>query len=254
KYLDKVAFNGGMYGRYTIHPALSLKFGLGFGSFYASDEWNFDLAKKAKTQGEDAYQRYARAIKSKAYIFESMLLFEFSPFRYNPESRKAHRRGQPYIGAGVGYFHFEPYSNVAMSNTFVKTFPLKIEGNGFGDSFPKSYSLWQPSIPFVVGYRWDIGEHLNLGIEYCYRKTFTDYLDGVSGKYIDPAEYSKHLSANEAANARDVQDKAIYSIYTQPHTPGQMRGNPADKDAYGSFNITFYYKVFTRTKEWWHIF
>src|ERR1700733_5371029 len=69
KYFDKVAFIGGMFGRYTIHPALSFRLALGYGTVYATDNWNYDLAKKATTQGDDAYQRYARGQSAKSAIF-----------------------------------------------------------------------------------------------------------------------------------------------------------------------------------------
>jgi len=260
KYFDKVTFMGGMFGRYTIHPSMSFKFGLNYGSIYATDEWNYDLAKKAKNQGADPYQRYARAQRAKANILEGSILFEVSPFRINPEKKLAERRGQPYFGIGVGYFRFGPSSTVALGTKFTKTFDLKIEGNGFNDTFPRSYSLWQPCIPTVIGYRWDIGEHFNIGVEYRYRITFCDYLDGVSGKFIDPREYAKHLSASEANTARLIADNSFYERegigkpLTQPMKPGDLRGNPENNDNYSSFSLVFYYKLFVKDKRWWREF
>lgn len=251
KYFDKTVFMGGMFGRYTIHPCLAVKFGINYGTLYATDDWNYDKAKLAANQGVDAYQRYARQQKSKTNIIEGNVLMEFSPLRYNPESRRANRRGQLIFGLGLGYFHFTPMSTVGLGTKYVNIYDLHIEGDGFGPGFPPSYSLWQFCIPMSVSYRWDLGKHLNLGFEFMYRKTFTDYLDGVSGKYIDPAEYAKHLSPSEAATAALVADKAYYFNRSQPNVAGNLRGNASDKDGYSSLSVTLYYKVLAREGKWW---
>jgi hypothetical protein len=252
KYFDKVAFMGGMFGRYSIHPCLSVRLGLNFGTLYATDKWNYDLAKKATSQGDDAVQRYLRSQDAKTYVQEGQVLFEFLPRRRNPQSRKAKKPGQPFIMAGLALFHFTPYSSVANSGRFVPIKDLHLEGQGFGDAYPKDFSLWQPAIPLGFGYRWDMGKHLNLGIEYLYRITFTDYLDGVSGKYIDPHLFKQHLSAGDAITAAQVADKQPYFNNELPNAPGNMRGNPGNKDGYSTITITFYYKVLTREREWWH--
>lgn len=251
KYFDKVTFLGGMFGRYTIHPCLSVKFGLNYGALYATDEWNYDKAKLATSQGDDAYQRYARQQKARTNIFEGNILMEFSPMRYNPESNRANRKGQVVFGLGLGYFHFNPQSTIALGTKYVDIYNLHLEGDGFGAGFPKSYSLWQFCIPMSIAYRWDLGKHLNLGFEYMYRKTFTDYLDGVSGKYIDKSEYAKHMSAADATNAALIADKEFYNNLGQPNVAGNIRGNSANKDAYSTFSITLYYKLLTREGKWW---
>ena len=252
KYFDKVTFMGGMFGRYNVHPCFGIRGQLNYGSLYATDKWNYDLVKKATTQGSDPYQRYARAQNAKDIMFEGTLLMELLPMRMNPESKNAFRRGQPFIGLGISYFHFTPYSTIAASPSWVKTYDLHLEGQGFGAGFPPTYSLWQPAIPLVIGYRWDLGQHLNLGIEYMFRYTFTKYLDGVSGKYISPADFSAHLSVKDAQTAELVADKGYWYGLSQQNVAGNMRGNPTFTDKYSTITITFYYKVKTRTPKWWH--
>ncbi|MCW3123473.1 MAG: hypothetical protein JWQ38_2965, partial [Flavipsychrobacter sp.] len=96
------------------------------------------------------------------------------------------------------------------------------------------------------------GQHLNIGFEYTYRMTFTDYLDGVSGKYISKADFQNHLPAKDAGVAYEMADKAYFKGLAQPNVAGNMRGNPGNNDSYASLQITFYYKILTRTREWWH--
>ena len=252
KYFNKVTFMGGMFGRYTIHPAFALRGMLNYGSLFATDAWNYDLAKKNTTQGQDAYQRYARAQDAKDIVFESSLLMEVTPLRMNPESRLAHKRGQPYLELGVTYHHFTPYSTVAASPTWVQTYNLDLEGQGWGAGYPKAYKLWQFAIPLGLGYRWDLGQHLNLGLEWLWRKTFTPYLDGVSGPYIGNAAFQAHLSPSQAILAEQVESKSVYTGLSQPNTPGTLRGTEGFKDSYSTISIVFYYKVTSRNREWWH--
>lgn len=252
KYFDKMAFIGGLYGRYTVHPCFAIRLGINYGTLYATDKWNYDKAKNSATQGTDAYQRYARSQNVKDDLFEGTVLFEFTPRRINPESRLAGKRGQPYIAAGFTYFHFVPYSTVGNSPTYVKIHDLDLEGQGFpGDGYPKQYKLWQPAVPLCIGYRWDVGQHLNIGIEYTYHITFTDYLDGVSGKYVSPAAYKKYLSAHDALIAEEVADKGQFTGLSGTNAPGNMRGNAGNKDSYSTITINIYYKVHNNTRSWW---
>jgi hypothetical protein len=252
KYFDKVTFMGGLFGRYTIHPALAVRLQVNYGSLYATDNWNYDKARNSANVNDDAVQRYLRSQNAKDVMFEGMALLEFTPLRFNPESKLAHKKGQPFIAAGLAYFHFTPYSTSGSGTRYISTYDLHLEGQGWGAGYPPSYSLWQPAIPVALGYRWDLGKHLNLGIEYMYRFTFTDYLDGVSNKYLSLAQYQAHLSPADAALAYAIEDKQPYFNHSQPNNAGNMRGNPSNNDSYSTITITFYYKVLSRTKEWWH--
>jgi len=120
KYFNRMGFMGGMFGRYTVHPCFAIRLGVNYGQLYATDKWNYDLAKNSANQGTDAYQRYARNQDALDDVFEGEILFELTPKRFNPESRGASRKGQPYIAAGFTYFHFEPFSTAANTTTWVK--------------------------------------------------------------------------------------------------------------------------------------
>lgn len=250
-YFDKVCFMGGLMGRYTIHPCLAVRLMANYGTLYATDAWNSRLASLATSQGDDAYQRYARGQNAKPDVFENNILFELTPFRLNPESKKAQRKGQLYLGLGVGYFHFTPKSTVGNGNTYINTYDLHLSGDGFGPGYAKEYSLWQFSIPMFIGYRFDLGEHINLGLEFNYRQTFTSELDGVSGNYLNTSIYAQHMSESQASTAEAVSDKGWLKGLEQPNVAGNLRGDPTKKDGYSTIAICFYYKVFSRTKQWW---
>ncbi len=252
KYFDKVSMMGGLFGRYSFHPSFATRFQLNFGSLYATDEWNYDGVKgKNLLEGKDYVQRYLRAQNAKAIVVEASAMFEYTPRRFNLRG-KAYKRRQPYLAAGLAVFHYTPCSTVGKSPTWVKTYDLSLEGQGWeGASYPKKNSRWQPAVPLAFGYRWDLGDHLNLGIEYMYRMTMFDYLDGVSGKYVSAFEFNQNLGPKEAATAIQVADKTPYYNNSLANKPGTLRGNPGNNDGYSTFTITFSYKVPSRHRIWW---
>ena len=60
KYWGRPHFMGGLFIRYSAHPAFALRLGASYGTLYASDEWNREKAKSAESVEDDAYQRYLR--------------------------------------------------------------------------------------------------------------------------------------------------------------------------------------------------
>ncbi|MBA3828374.1 MAG: outer membrane beta-barrel protein [Taibaiella sp.] len=258
KYWDKPHFMGGIFFRYSFHPALAARLNFNYGTVFATDEWNTEKAKLATSLADDYVQRYARGQTSKADILESALTFEFSPFRLgSPIGKAAQRAGQLYFLAGIGYFHFTPYSmytnRESKVSQWVETYNLHLEGDGFPEAgAPSSYSLWQLEIPLGVGYKFDIGEHLNIGIEYQWRMTQTDYLDGVSDKYIDPKLFDQHLSAINAAVAKDLYDRAwVPGVIKTGNPPGNLRGNSSDMDSYSTISFVLYWKLKNKQGNWW---
>jgi hypothetical protein len=131
----------------------------------------------------------------------------------------------PYVFAGIGYFHFNPYS---FDNNNYKTYlqPLSTEGEGLPE-YPgrKAYSLNQFCIPFGVGVKRRINSDLDIGFEVAFHKLFTDYLDDVSKSYVD---YNILL--------KDKGPEAVQMAFRQlsgnvPH-PNYVRGNPKKNDTY----------------------
>jgi hypothetical protein len=247
----KPCFMGGILGRFTLHPWINFRMQLNFGALFATDAWNYDLATAATTSGSDAFQRYARNQQAKDYLVEGLAMVEYSLFRRHPESALAHRKGTPYVGFGVGGFYFVPYNTLAKSSTWVPTYDLHLEGEGWGAGFPKEYSLFQPCVPVDIGYRWDISKHCTFGVEFMYRFTFFGYLDGVSNKYIDSASITSHLNAHDAALALQMYDKSYLKNLEARAEGGAARGVASTQDAYSTITFTFYYKVIPKIREWW---
>ena len=257
QYLKHPTFVGGLFGRYTIHPCLAVRLMLDYGTLYATDKTNMDQANKDGTKSNEYYLAYARNQTAKSIIWDNGLFFEFMPKRMNPTSKSAHKRGQYYLVAGLSLLHFQPYSTVGDSKTWVKTYDLHIEGEGWGQNYPPNYSRWTWTYAYGLGYKWDIGQHLNLGFECMLHKTHTSYIDGMGeSNYVDPKAYAAHLSPAQAALAQQIDDKH-YILGLEPQSaPGTPRGLGPDGnthyvDGYLSYAITFYYKINVRNREWW---
>lgn len=260
KYWNKPHFMGGVFVRYSAHPAFAMRLGGSYGTLYATDEWNESMANDALTIEDDAFQRRLRNQSIRANTWETSFLLEITPRRFNYESLGARKRFQPYLLLGVGYFHFKPTAKyidrAGNDRGYVNLYDLNVEATGlpaevYAES-PEKYSLWQLAIPMGLGVRWDIGRRLALGVEYIYRYTFTDYLDNVSGKYVDPALYNTYLDPQKAALAAEMQDKTWQIVHEGKATPGDNRGNPGVKDAYSTFGLTLIFKVPSKKTPWWY--
>lgn len=262
KYLNKPCFMGGFFIRYSFHPSFAMRLGGYYGTLYATDMWNKQKAEKATSIEDDSYQRYLRNLSVRTNVWETQLLFEIAPFRFNPASAGAMRRFQPLLLLGVAAMHFNPQAQYIDSASgrnygYVNLYDYHVEGDGFSKSSypgaPDKYSLWQIVVPMGVGVRWDIGRRLSLGVEWMYRYTFTDYLDNVSGKYVDKSVYSQNLSADKAYVAAQLEDKTWMINKNLPrHTSDEYRGNPSVKDGYSTFGLTFIFKVPSKKDPWWY--
>ena len=137
----------------------------------------------------------------------------------------------PYASIGVGAFYMNPQTN--LSGTWIDLKPLRLEGQGF-PQYPKNqqYSKIQISIPMGAGFKYYFGNKYYIGAEGMVRKTFTDYLDNVSTKYIDPALFDKYLSPEKASLAREL-------YYRDTRNPFLNRGNPGNDDYFFTVALRF---------------
>ena len=189
----------------------------------------------ARVNGSDIYSE-KEELRMRNLHFESAIS-EFSIVGEYYLFNLYERRFSPYAFVGLGIFHFNPYAyDSAGSKVFLK--PLSTEGQGI---YPdkKTYSLWQPTIPFGGGVKFAISENLRIGFEIGLRKTFTDYLDDVSTSYPDQND----LLAARGQTAVDFSyrsDEVPGGNATFP-TKQTQRGGAEQKDMYyfTGINISF---------------
>lgn len=244
-YFQKPQFMGGLYLRYSVTPWLAARLGFNAGTIYATDEYNKKAANKVDAGDRYTdlnYLLYARNQDVKSTIVEGLLYAEITPFHALPNARISHWKLQPILMGGIGVFHFDPkttYTAPDGSTRWVKTHDLHLEGEGLSyDGAPKGYKLTQMNIPVGGGLRFDASPAVSIGLEYLVRLTFTDYLDGVSDRYVNPAIFDQYLSFDDAVIAKQVYDKSRLVDPSVKNGPGDIRGTPKRKDAYSTWSIS----------------
>lgn len=260
-YWSNVKGMGGIFMKYTHVPGLALRVGVSNGTLYANDKWNENAGQFSKKITDDPVQRYMRNLDVKTNIWESTLMFEISPFQLfgNWEfGRRSKARFQPYLLAGVGGIYFNPRGTLINfeDNTkkWVDLRPLATEGQNFDKAgYPEAYSRYSIMIPAGIGFRVDIGRGLSLGMEYVLRYTFTDYLDDVSGQYIDPLRFDiAYLNEGpKSYTATRMADRTNELLPGRTNAAGTYRGDPSTKDLYSTISVNFYWKLFKRERPWW---
>ena len=83
----------------------------------------------------------------------------------------------------------------------------------------------------MINKKWSVGGEIS------FRKTFTDYIDDVSGKYYDKAKLAAAYGPVSAA----LSDPNLGDIKGQTNT-GFQRGDVRYKDAYMFITVTVGYK------------
>lgn len=220
----------GAYG--AVYPAqwLGFRLSLNYGDVEGSDA-------NITPKGGDEVTRLERGLDFRSKILEGTLMAEFYPTVFledDPDDITARLR--PYGVLGVGVYHFNPqgtYRNPAGDTYWVDLRPLHTEGEGWAE-YPdrKEYSLTQLCIPMGAGIKYFFSENVNLSFEIIHRKLFTDYLDDVSTKYVDPTLFSKYLTPSQAAIAIAVSNKSPQGYNTPGYQAGNKRGDPTQNDAY----------------------
>jgi len=148
----------------------------------------------------------------------------------------------PYIFAGVGLFHYNPYTyDQSGKKTFLA--PLGTEG----ETTP--YSLWQFCIPFGLGAKYALNSTTLISAEFNIRKTFTDYIDDVSHfHYLDTAALLASRG-QEAASLSYRADEIPNNIY---NFKDGYRGNPDKKDGYYSLVIKLSFQLFANRPKFYY--
>lgn len=261
KYWDDPHFMGGLFVRYTHLPGLAFRAGANYGKVFADDNWNQQYAVETDLRHQDYVNRYYRNLNVRTNIWEANLMAEIAPLRLfsNWEySRNAHRRFQPYLLVGVTGTRFNPtgyFKDYASGySKWYDLRPLSTEGQGFNvDGMPDYYSKYTWGIVGGVGFKYDVGRMFGLGLEFQMRQLFTDYLDDVSGKYIDPIYFDiQHVNnPNQARFSHIMADKSWVISPPMVNAPGTMRGDPNNNDMFSTISVMFYWKIDKKALPWW---
>jgi len=235
---------GGMVGyRFRFHPRWATSTTINIGMVRGDDALTNELVRQSRnlhfrSMFYEVQQRIELILLANEKIGNRYGLGGF-------RRKMKNRNEQLYIFTGVGVNHFNPKARY--NGEWVALRPLRTEGQGSGQTFSVSdgdgvkeytpgdqYSFVTATVPVGIGFRMGIGRMWRMGIEATYIKTFTDYMDDVSGYYADPALIASVSSDAAAATylANPAQSNPAW------FGPGQQRGDEQN-DAFYTVNIVF---------------
>jgi hypothetical protein len=238
-------------------PLTKLNKGL-YLNFYPAEWLGFRVAGNLSyLEGDDAQApnkggaerfRLQRNLKFKSNLQEAYAALELYPTVFFEQYDGLAHKIRPYVIGGIGVFHFNPkgeYIKPDGSTEWVDLKPLRLEGEGMAE-YPdrKPYSLTQMNMLMGGGFKYYLSDKVYVGFEILHRKTFTDYIDDVSTKYIDPRYFDRYLDPAHAAQARQLMYREnIYNPATSRRYINTQRGDPKQNDAYFSSILRFGWRL-----------
>ncbi len=227
---------GGMFLRINMNPWISLKGNVLIGGISAADSTStkqFSLNRNL-------------SFKSKISEFAAEVEVNLTE---NYKSNGERKRCVPYVFAGINVFHFNPQANLydSLSGKTItyELQPLGTEGQGL-TKYPnlKPYNLNGFALPLGVGVKLHFADKLTMGVEFGMRKTFTDYLDDVSGYYAE----NDLISAQYGPTAAKLADRTNEVLPGVENPKATARGNLSTQDWYGFGGILISYTFIKQSK------
>lgn len=229
--LGLMNYGGDLQGKgYTFAQS---EFSFGASLMYSINKFSVRAGFNAgKVQGSDSANTgfATRNLSFASSIVDGNLCLQYDIFSLED------KKFTPYIFAGIGVYHFNPYTTYNSQKVFLQ--PLGTEGQGLS-IYPdrKPYSLTQFNVPLGIGVKYKVSDRIIIGFEYCSRLLLTDYLDDVSKTYPDETELFKA----HGQTAVDVSFRGDETDPSRTFPSGAIRGNPAHKDNYYTSSITLTY-------------
>ena len=215
----------GVFIRWNFNDHLALRTGVGFGGVRAADSLS------------EVPFRVNRNLSFRSDIFEADARLELNFWPYIIGVPEKHSM---YVFAGIGFFTFEPQA--LYQDTWWDLQPLNTEGQGTVLAPDlEEYRTWSLSVPFGIGYKANIGRRFAVSVEFGARRTFTDYIDDVSGRYVDPDQ----LDGINGAVAAALSDRSLNREAGEDNTYF-MRGNRETNDWYFISAISLSFKIFDK--------
>ena len=261
----------GLSSGLRLGPQFSLQAMLMWGRLRADD---FEVADPNDSEG---IYRYTRNLHFRNSITDFSLVgvIDLIPNQGTVFTRAIFT---PYLFAGVSVFHHNPKAIVPNeaflgpdetpivpenAGEWVELMPLQTEGQSYGN--------FQFSIPLGAGVRQRINQFFDVEFEFTYRLMFFDYLDDVSGNYVDKGTLSSELAKVMSDRSREPiavvsgsermeavinsdrvntniasytgADGQVYGHFPGYGQPGSVRGHSDDNDIFIATTIRLVYML-----------
>ncbi len=222
--MAKTRWNFGGFARYKVKPKVSVKVALDYLRIEGDDKLSSNPA------------RNTRNLNFRNDIFDLGVTGQFTFFEDNDLGNTYRFKNgfRAYVFAGVGGFYSNP--KAFYNGGWVKLRPMQTEG--------VSYSPIGINIPAGLGFYFTFEKKHRIGFELNHRTTFTDYLDDISGNYVDPTGMSPDAAAlsNRTGELATVNPEFAKNFgYDFGRGVGNKRGDKTHKDAYMTMNLSYSY-------------
>jgi hypothetical protein len=225
----------GLMYRTNLDGRLDVRYSLIFGTIGGKD---------ANYAAED-HDRYIRnlSFRSPVYELSASVLYNFRTFVTG--TSKDDYAFTPYLGLGLGIFHFDPQTKLNYKLYHLRSLPTELG--------KPHYYLTTLCIPFNAGVKILFTDKVCVTADFGYRKTFTDYLDDVSGKYADYKEVESQYGKDVATltdRSREYGPEYNRQKLNDPNSKVN-RGDSRNKDnyLYLGISLSYYYQA-TNAKKW----
>ncbi len=221
---QQARYSFGLWASYDVNPFIMLRGGLHI----------------AKVGADDRFQtRPDNVLRNLSFQTSILELHVGAEYHFLGMDNRVF---SPYVFGGLAGFYYNPYAfDQGGNKVFLK--PLSTEGQGVA-GYPdrQPYSLTQFAVPFGVGVRMVLTDKVDVGVEFGYRKTFTDYMDDVSRSYIDQTALLLARGPKAVEMAFRTPELPIHSNDPYP-VDLEKRGSPEYKDNYYFFGLTLTYRL-----------
>jgi hypothetical protein len=184
-----------------------------------------------KLQGSDANSpvdgNRERNLSFKSNIFELAVTGEYYLFGFDPFTNE--KPFSPYGTLGIGALYFNP--KTIYKGTEYELQPLGTEGQGL-PNYGKKYSKYALVVPFGAGAVLKVNRSFDVSFDIIARRTFTDFIDDVSGNYVNYDELKNSANGPLAAALGDRTGEYLNLSTPFNRKTGEQRGGAKVKDWY----------------------
>ncbi len=215
---------GGAYVRLGVSEDISLRLSFALTKVEAQDGISNDVQN--------------RGFNFRSNITELILVGEYDFFKLGTPGRFV---VSPSVFIGFGIFNYNPEGFI--DGQWIELQPIGTEGQGLPNpNYDSPYSLTQAVLPIGGGLKFWLGEDVMIGLELGGRRTFSDYLDDISGTRVN---YLDVLQGNGLLAAR-LSNPSITNP-TETESLDYRRGGPRT-DWYYVTGISFSLRLGTAFK------
>lgn len=221
-FIDSKLAYGGIF-RYNLSLRHSIRLTAFYGEIHGDD---------AKSNNDFEVNRN---LNFNSNLLELAVGFEIDWFNYRISDMKYPIT--PYFFYQFAYARINPKTSFEGNEIALRPLGTEGQGTGLPNTKDRLYSLNQFTVPLGIGLKFNLRRRVAMSFEYGIRLTFTDYLDDVSGNYID---YDL-LSAENGPLAASLANRSLDGV-----NYGINRGNASTKDWYSFFGVMLTIKPFKR--------